>query len=128
MSLLEVSVVGGDLGPVVVLAGEADRSSVTQLNEVLTAQVSARTRCLTIDVTNLRSIDQTTAQALMLAALIVLVQGARAVLGHLVNPWELVLEVLNRSRVTEMFAVRDRTSAETAPDGSMDGGISERAI
>ena len=38
MSLLEVSVVAGDLGPVVVLAGEADRSSVTQLNEVLTAQ------------------------------------------------------------------------------------------
>ena len=80
MSLLEVSVVAGNLGPVVVLAGEADRSSVTQLNKVLTAQVSARTRYLTIDATNLRSIDQTMAQALMLAALIVLVQGGRAVL------------------------------------------------
>jgi hypothetical protein len=42
MSLLEVSVVAGDPGPVVALAGEADRSSVTQVNEVLTAQVSAR--------------------------------------------------------------------------------------
>ena len=31
--MLEVSVVAGDLGPVVVLTGEADRSSVTQLNE-----------------------------------------------------------------------------------------------
>ena len=115
----------GDLGPVVVLAGEADRSSVTQLNEVLTAQVSARTRYLTIDATNLRSIDQTTAQALMLAALIVLVQGGRAVL---VNPRELVLQVLNRSRVTEMFTVQDQAPAETAPDGSMDGGFSERAM
>ena len=115
----------GDFGPVVVLAGEADRSSVTQLNEVLTAQVSARTRYLTIDATNLRSIDQTTAQALMLAALIVLVQGGRAVL---VNPQELVLQVLNRSRVTEMFTVQDRTPAEAAPDGSMDGGFSERAV
>src|SRR5690349_23160080 len=111
MSLLEVPVVAGDLGPVVVLAGEADRSSLTQLTEVLTAQVSARTRYLTIDATNLRSIDQTTAQALMLAALIVLVQGGRAVL---VNPRELVLQVLNRSRVTEMFTVQDRTPAETA--------------
>ena len=115
----------GDLGPVVVLAGQADRSSATQLNEVLTAQVSARTRYLTIDATNLRSIDQAPAQALMLAALIVLVQGGRTVL---VNPQELVLQVLNRSRVTEMFTVQDRTPAETAPDGSMDGECSERAM
>jgi anti-anti-sigma regulatory factor len=61
VSLLEISVVAEDLGPVVILTGEADRSSVTQLNEVLTAQLSARTRYLTIDATNLRSIDQTTA-------------------------------------------------------------------
>jgi anti-anti-sigma factor len=125
VSLLEVSVVAGDLSPVVVLADEADRSSVTQLNEVLTAQVSARTRYLTIDATNLRSIDQTTAQALMLAALIVMVQGGRAVL---VNPQEPVLQVLNRSRVTEMFTVQDRTPSQIAPDGSMDGGFSERAM
>lgn len=123
--MLEVSVAAGDLGPIVVLAGEADRSSVTQLNEVLTAQVSARTRYLTIDATNLRSIDQTTAQALMLAALIVMVQGGRAVL---VNPQEPVLQVLNRSRVTEMFTVQDRTPSQIAPDGSMDGGFSERAM
>ena len=57
MSLPEVSVEAGDLGPVIVLAGDADSSSVTQLNEVLTAQVSGRTRHLTIDATNLRSID-----------------------------------------------------------------------
>jgi anti-anti-sigma factor len=123
--LLEVSVAAGVLGPIVVLAGEADRSSVTQLNGVLTAQVSARTRYLTIDATNLRSIDQTTAQALMLAALIVMVQGGRAVL---VNPQEPVLQVLNRSRVTEMFTVQDRTPSQIAPDGSMDGGFSERAM
>ena len=86
MSSLEVSVVAGDPGPVVVLTGEADRSSVTRLNEVLTAQVSARTRHLTIDATNLRSIDQAAAQALMLAALIVLVQGGRAVLVNPRNP------------------------------------------
>ena len=74
MSLPEVSVAARDLGPVV-QAGEAGRSSVTRLNEVLTAQVSARARYLTIDAANLRSIDQTTAQALMLAGLIVLVHA-----------------------------------------------------
>ena len=125
MSSLEVSVVAGDPGPVVVLTGEADRSSVTRLNEVLTAQVSARTRYLTIDATHLRSIDQTTAQALMLVALIVLAQGGRAVL---VNPQEPVLEVLNRGRVTEMFTIQDQAPAETAAEGSMDGGFSERAM
>ena len=57
--------------------------------------------------------------------LIVLAQGGRAVL---VNPQELVLQVLNRSRVTEMFTVQDRTPAENAPDGSMDGGFSGRAM
>ena len=100
-------------------------SSVTRLNEVLTAQVSARTRYLIIDAANLRFIDQVTAQALMLAALIVMVHGGRAVL---VNPREPVLQVLNRSRVTEMFTVQDQAPAQTAPDGSMDGGFSERAM
>lgn len=115
----------GDLGPVVVLAGEADRSSVTQLSEVLTARLSARARYRTIDATKLRSIDQARAQALMLAALTVLAQGGRTVL---VNPRKLVLEVLNRSHVTEMFTVQDRAPAQTAPDSSMDGGFSERAM
>jgi ABC-type transporter Mla MlaB component len=78
VSLLEVSIATGDSGPVIVLSGEADLSSVTQLNEVLAAQISAQTTRLTIDVTNLRSADPATAaQALMLAALIVKAQGDR---------------------------------------------------
>jgi hypothetical protein len=71
VSLLEVSVEAGDLGPVIVLAGDADSSSVTQLNEVLIAQVSGRTRHLTIDATN-----PATVQTLMLAAPIVMVRAA----------------------------------------------------
>ncbi len=122
--MLEASVVTGDLGSIVVLAGEADRSSVTQLNEVLTAQLSARTRYQTIDTTNLRSVDQATAQTSAGRAY-VLVQGGRAALA---NPQELVLEVLNRSRVTEMFTVQDRIAAEIAADSSMDGGSSERGM
>ena len=41
MSLLEVSAETGNLGPVIVLAGDADGSSATQLNKVLTATVRA---------------------------------------------------------------------------------------
>jgi len=87
VSLLEVSVEAGDLGPVIVLAGDADSSSVTQLNEVLIAQVSGRTRHLTIDATNLRSIDPATAQTLMLAAPIVMVRGSSTVLVDRGSPY-----------------------------------------
>jgi anti-anti-sigma factor len=111
VSLLEVSVEAGDLGPVIVLAGDADSSSVTQRNKILTAQVSGRTRHLTIDATNLRSIDPATAQTLMLAALIVMVQGGSTVL---VNPQEPVLKMLNHTRTTEMFTIQSRTPARPA--------------
>ena len=105
MSSLEVSVEAGDLGPVIVLAGDADSSSVTQLNEALTAQVTGQTRHLTIDATNLRSIDPATAQTLTLAALIVMVQGGNTVL---VNPQEPVLKMLNHTRTTQMFTIQER--------------------
>lgn len=118
MGLLEISAEAGDLGPVVVLAGDANDSSVTQLDEVLIAQVSARATHLTIDATNLRSIDPATAQTLMLAALIIMVQGGSTVL---VNPQEPVLKMLNHTRTTEMFTIQGRTPAEIAPDTSTAG-------
>ena len=119
MSVLEVSVEAGDLGPVVVLAGDADGSSVTQLDEVLTAQVSARATHLTIDATNLRSIDPATAQTLTLAALIIMVQGGSTVL---VNPQEPVLKMLNHTPTNEMFTIQGRTPAEITPDTSTAAG------
>jgi anti-anti-sigma factor len=115
LSLLEVSAETGNRGPVIVLAGDADGSSAAQLDEVLTAVVSGRTVHLTIDATNLRSVDPATAQTLMLAALIVMVQGGSTVL---VNPQEPVLTMLNHARVTELFSIQNRTPAETAPDTS----------
>ena len=113
MSPLEASAETGNLGPVIVLAGDGGDSSATQLNEVLTARLSGRTTHLTIDATDLRSIDPATAQTLMLAALIVMVQGGSTVL---VNPQEPVLKMLDHTRATEMFTVQNRTPAETAPD------------
>ena len=122
MSLLEVSVEAGDLGPVIVLAGAADGSPAMELDEALTAQVSPRTTHLTIDVTNLRSLDPATAQALMLAALIVMVQGGSTVL---VNPQEPVLKMLSHTRTTEIFTIQARTPAGTAPDTSAASGPGE---
>ena len=125
MSLLEVSVQAGNLGPVIVLAGDADGSSATQLNEALTAQVSGRTTHLTIDATDLRSIDPATAQALMLAALIVMVQGGGTVL---VNPQEPVLNMLSHTRTTEMFTIQTQKPAGIAPGTSAADEQEEEAL
>jgi anti-anti-sigma factor len=122
MSLLEVSVQAGDLGPVIVLAGDADGSPAMELDEALTAQVSPWTTHLTIDVTNLRSLDPATAQTLMMAALIVMVQGGSTVL---VNPQEPVLKMLSHTRTAEMFTIQARTPAGTAPDASSASGREE---
>ena len=118
MSLLEVSVQAGDLGPVIVLAGDADGSSATQLDEALTTQLSGRTTHLTIDTTDLRSIDPATAQTLTLAALIVMVQGGSTVL---VNPQEPVLKMLTHTRTTEMFTIQAQRPAGITPDPSAAG-------
>src|SRR5690348_13011664 len=86
-----------------------------ELDEALTTQVSTRATHLTIDVTNLRSLDPATAQALMMAALIVLARGGGTVL---VNPQEPVLKMLSHTRAAEMFTIQARTPAGTAPDAS----------
>lgn len=54
MSSLEVSIAAGASGPVLVLAGEADVTSITRLDEALTAQISGQAAQLTIDAANLR--------------------------------------------------------------------------
>jgi len=125
MSLLEVSVQAGDLGPVIVLAGDADGSPTMQLDEVLTAQLSGQTTHLTIDATDLRSIDPATAQTLMLAALIVMVQGGSTML---VNPQEPVLKMLSHTRTTEMFTIRTQRPAGIAPDTSAADEQEEEAL
>ena len=57
MSSLEVSIATGASGPVLVLAGEADFTSVARLDEALTAQISGQAVRLTIDAANLRYAD-----------------------------------------------------------------------
>jgi anti-anti-sigma factor len=66
---LEVSVATGASGPVLVLAGEADFTSITRLDEALTAQVSGRAVQLTIDAANLRYADSASMRTLVMAAM-----------------------------------------------------------
>ena len=69
MSSLEVSIAAGASGPVLVLAGEADVTSITRLDEALTAQISGQAVQLTIDAANLRYADSASMRTLVMAAM-----------------------------------------------------------
>ena len=103
LSSLQISVVSGESGPVLVLAGEADLTSITRLDEVLAAQVSRQAVRLTIDATNLRFADTASVRTLAMAAM-----RARTRAGSvtLVNPQPPVARMLNLLCVEEVFAIR----------------------
>jgi anti-anti-sigma factor len=103
VSSLQVSVVSGESGPVLVLAGEADLTSITRLDEALAAQVSGPAVRLTIDATNLRFTDTASVRTLAMAA-----RRARTQAGSvtLVNPQPPVARMLNLLCVEEVFAIR----------------------
>jgi anti-anti-sigma factor len=103
LSSLQVSVVSGESDPVLVLAGEADFTSITRLDEALAAQVSGRAVRLTIDATNLRFADTASVRTLALAAIKARTQSGSVTL---LNPQPPVARVLNLLCVEEVFAIR----------------------
>jgi anti-anti-sigma factor len=103
LSSLRVSVVSGESGPVLVLAGEADLTSITRLDEALAAQVSGPAVRLTIDATNLRFADTASVRTLATAATKVKTQAGSVTL---LNPQPPVARLLDLLCVEEVFAIR----------------------
>jgi anti-anti-sigma factor len=118
VSLLEVSVATGASGPVLILTGEADVTSATQLDKVLTAQISEQAVQLTIDATNLRYADSASVTTLVMAAM-----KARTRNGSvtLLNPQPTVARIMDLLRAGEIFCVRHRAAREIQPATSADG-------
>jgi anti-anti-sigma factor len=106
---LQVSVAYGESGPVLVLAGEADLTSITRLDEALTAQVSGPAVQLTIDATNLRFADSASVRTLAVAAMRARTQSGSVIL---LNPQPQVVRVLDLLCVDEVFAIRGRIAGE----------------
>jgi anti-anti-sigma factor len=106
LSSLQVSVVSGEAGPILVLAGEADLTSIARLDEVLTAQLSGQAVRLTIDATNLRFADTASVRTLAMAA-IRAKTGASSV--TLLNPQPPVARILDLLCVEEVFAIRGQS-------------------
>jgi anti-anti-sigma factor len=74
--MLKASVAAGKSGPVIMLSGEADLTTVAQLSALITAQLSGETRQLTIDVSGLWFADSASLRALVLAARTLKERGA----------------------------------------------------
>lgn len=105
VSSLQVSVVPGESGPVLVLAGEADFTSVARLEEALGPPTSGQAVQLTIDATDLRYADSASVRTLVMAALKV---RGRAGSVTLLNPQPPVARMLDLLCLDEIFAIRSQ--------------------
>ena len=119
MSSLEVSIATEASGPVLALAGEADFTSITRLDEALTAQIAGQAVQLTIDAANLRYADSASMRTLVMAAMKV---RTRAGSVTLLDPQPPVARLLDLLRIVEMFSIRRRAADETHPDTSAADG------
>ena len=117
MSAPHVSVAARESGPVVILAGEADLTAVTQLSEALATQLSGRTSHLTIDASNLHFADSVSIRALMVAATILKDRGGSLVLWH---PQPQVAQTLSLLGIDRMFTNRGQPQSGANPDDGPD--------
>ena len=119
MSLLEVSAASGQFGPILVLTGEADLTSVTRLDGAVAAQIAGQAVQLTIDATNLRYADLASMRTLVTAAMKLRTRDGSMTL---LNPQPPVARMLDLLRVDELFSIRAGQRIETQPDTSAGGG------
>lgn len=112
MNLLDIRVTDGEPGPVVVLSGEADLTTVAQLDDALNAQIAAGPRILTVDLSGLRFVDSASIAALVRAARRLTAQGGRL---ELIHPQPGVARTLSLMGV-------DQALAKPAAPGTHDPG------
>ena len=106
---LRASVAAGISGPVVILSGEADLTSVGQLSALITAQLSGGTRQLTVDVSGLRFADTASIRTLLLAAKTLKERGGSLVLRR---PQQAMARLLDLLGAAQMFTIRGETHGE----------------
>jgi anti-sigma B factor antagonist len=123
VSCLEASVAAGASGPVIVLSGETEFMAVGQLSALISAQLSAGTRQLTIDMAGLQFADQPSIRALVLAARTLTERGGSLVL---LRPQRQVAKALAVMGVERMFTIRGEI-ATPKRRGSAEGGVELRA-
>lgn len=101
--MLRASVTAGKSGPVIVLSGEADITSVEQLNAVLTGQLASGARYVTIDASGLRFADSMAIHALLAAAQTLKERGGGLIL---LRPQDPVARILSLIGVDQLITIR----------------------
>jgi anti-sigma B factor antagonist len=109
VSLLDITAEIGERGPVVRLSGEADTSVAGRLGEALNAQITADTRCLTVDLSGLRFADSAAVRTLIDAHLALKKQGGTL---ELASPQPLVARSLSLLGVDQVIPVRPQVGPE----------------
>ena len=107
--MLRASVAAGMSGPVVILSGETDLTSVRQLSALITAQLSGGTRQLTVDVSGLRFADTASIRTLLLAAKTLKERGGSLVLRR---PQQAMARMLDLLGAAQMFTIQGETHGE----------------
>ena len=111
--MLTARVAAGESGPVIVLSGEADLTTVAQMSALITAQLARGTRQLTIDVSELWFADSASIRTLVLAARTLRERGGDLVL---LRPQRPVARVLALTGAEQMFTIRGETHGEPEPE------------
>jgi anti-anti-sigma factor len=113
MGLLEISVADEESGPVLVLSGEADLTTVAQLSQALTAQVSGGARRLAVDLSGLHFADSVSVRALLLAGRALKERGGAL---ELLRPQPVVARTLSLMGVDRVLTVRAAAEPEPEPE------------
>jgi len=104
VAVLRTAALAGTDGPVLVLSGEADTTTVALLREVLAAQLEKGARLVTVDASGLSFVDS--------ASLRVLILAARALHGRhgtlvFARPQPLVARLLEITGADQLLDVRE---------------------
>ena len=113
MSKLRASVSAGESGPVITLSGETDMSTVAELSELVTAQLSGGTRHLTIDASGLGFADSASVRVLVLAARTLQQRGGGLIV---LRPRRAVARMLEVVGAGQVITVRGETEARAEPE------------
>lgn len=114
VTLLDVSVADGENGPMLVLSGEADLSTLGQLNSALEELIWAGTRLLIVDLSRLRYADSASIAAFVQADRTLRGQGGQL---ELLGPQQTVARVLTLTGVDQILTVRGAMEPESLSDG-----------
>ena len=113
MSTLRASVSAGESGPVITLSGETDITTVAELSELVTAQLSGGTLHLTIDASGLGFADSVSVRVLVLAARTLRQRGGGLVL---LRPQQVLARMLEIMGADQMITIRGGTEARPEPE------------